>query len=178
MIKKHIKTFVGIALGLLMAVMLYVAFFPRENPSKARLDFALNELDKEQKRLGIQCVDGDKFILDYIDAVVPIVEKMANGQQLSASDPIIAQGDKAFDVMTTCGLLKNMTEADNLHILSNLALGDDSVRQEVSIIRLAVSRTVATWCGVDCIQTARKEIQENSSLVRQRLNQRTNNKPA
>lgn len=177
MIKKHTRIFAWTALGLLLAVMLYAAFFSRESPSKARLDFALSELGKEQKRLGIQCINGDKFILDYIDAAVSITEKIANGQQLSASDSIIAQGDKAFDVMTTCGLLKNMTEADNLHILSNLALGDDSVRQGVSIIRLAVSRTVAAWCGVDCIQTARKEIQENSSLVRQLLNQRTN-KPA
>lgn len=173
MIKKYIKTFVGIALGLLLAVMLYVAFFPRDNPSKARLDFALSELDKEQKRLGIQCVDGDKFILDYIDAVDPIVDTMANGRQLSASDPIIAQGDKVSDVMATCSLFKSMTEADGFHILSNLALGDDSVRQAVSIIRLDLSRTVATWCGVDCIQAARKEIQENSSLVRQRLKTHT-----
>jgi hypothetical protein len=172
MIKKYIKFVVGIALGFLLAVILlvgYVAFFPSDNPSKARLRFALNVLDKEQKRLGIQCEDGDKFILNYIDAVAPVIEKLGNGQRLSESDPIILQGSKVNDVMTSCAIVKNMTEADNSHILSNLALGDDSVRQEVTAIRIAISRTVAKWCGVDCIQDARKEILENSSLVRQRF---------
>ena len=172
MFKKSIIFVAGIALGLLLAVALYVTYvvlFPSESPSKARLDLALKMLDQEQKRLGIQCVDGDKFILSYIDAVAPVVEKLANGERLSASDPIIAQGSKASDVMFTCARFKNMTEADNSHILSGLALGKDAVIREVSLIQLALSRTLATWCSVDCIQDTQKEILANSLLVRQSL---------
>ncbi len=172
LIHKHMKFTLGIAVGLLLAVILAVAylnFFFQVNPSKERLAFALNQLEQEQKRLGIQCLEGDKFLLNYIDAVEPVIKKLADGERLSESHPIIALGAKASDVMTTCALLKTMMETDNHDTLSNLALGDHSMQLEISKIRLAVSRTSAPWCDVGCIQIARKEILENSSLVRQRL---------
>lgn len=170
---KYIKFTAGILVGFLSAVVLFTAiffFYPNDtSPSVARLDFALKQLDIDQKRLGIQCVDGDKYILNYIDAVTPVVERMADGQRLLVSDPIHALGDRASDVMTTCAFLKNITEAGHSQILSKLALGDDAVRQEVTVIRLALSRSTVSWCGVDCVQDARNEILRNASLVRPRL---------
>lgn len=172
LIHKYIRFTIGIAIGLLLAVVLFVAytiFFSYENPSEKRLAFALNQLDQEQKRLGIRCLDGDKFLLSYIDAVGPVIEKLVNGERLSESHSIIALGSKAFDMMNTCARLKMMIETDNHDILGNLALGDHSAQVAIAKIRLAVSRTSAPWCDVGCIQAARKEILENSSLVRQRL---------
>lgn len=169
MINKYI---VGIALGFLLTVIFlftYIIFFPNDSSSNARLNFALNELDKEQNRLGIQCLDGDQFVLDYIDAVAPVIEKISSGQRLQISDSIILQGEKVSDVMTTCSTLKNMMEVDDYHILSNIALGDDSVEQKVLIIRLSLSRITAKWCDAECIQNARDQILDNSLLLRQRL---------
>lgn len=129
----------------------------------------LKDMDKEQSRLGVLCIDGDKAILKYIDAVAPISEKLKDGKRLLVTNSIFELGEKTSDVVNTCGLLKSRLEQNNNHTLSNLALGEDAVRQEFTIVRLSMARTTASWCAADCIRDAKKDIEENSLMLRKRL---------
>ena len=170
--RKTVVTIIVTAAGVLLLVFVILSRLAGsyvEDLSSQRLNSALKELEKEQNRLGVRCVDGDKAILHYVDEVAPIAERLKNGKQLLVTSPILELGDRTSDVVNTCGLFKNMLAQENDHTLSNLVLGDEVVRQEFSIIRAAMTRTTASWCNAECILDAKKKIEESEQQLRQRL---------
>jgi hypothetical protein len=167
--KKNIKFAV---LGFLLAVtawIVYIFVFSSHNPSRLGLDFALKKLERDQERLGVQCLHGDSFLLDYVDAATAVAEKIVNGKQLKSDDPIHLMGEKVSEVISMCRSVKGMMEVGNYDLLSNIVLVDDLVMQEATIIRLSISRSTAKWCEVKCVHDARNKILENASLLRQRV---------
>ena len=136
--------------------------------TKQQLDMAIKSLDKQQARLGISCIDGDKALLNYIDAAALVSKKLRAGRRLSASDPIIELGEKTSDIVNTCGLANISLEAYGDHRLNKLALTEDKVREEFTVIRLSMTTSAASWCNTGCILDVQKKLEASILLLRQK----------
>lgn len=169
------KIFIGILVGVLGTLFLatiLVSHFGKshiDDLAKQRAASTLIELKSAQDRLGVLCVDADKVILNYIDSIALIVGELKAGKRSISNEKIFELGEHVSEVINTCELFGSMLEESNNHMLSNLALREEIVRQEVVVVRLAMARTQASWCKDDCIRDAAGLIENTARSLQNRL---------
>jgi hypothetical protein len=169
LIAKLLAVFI-LGVGVLMMFLNAYISSSHFDPLKDLKDHIQKNMDEDQKQLGVQCVDGDKLLSDYIDKVKSSLNEIDKGMRLTGAESIILLGEQVSHVSVMCNGYKKSLEQFVPHTLSSVAIAEDATVQEIAVVRLSVSQTIPKWCHADCIQDARKKIVENIALLENRMN--------
>lgn len=118
--KKSIILIVGIAIGFLLSVSIYVYYSFKQigEPPKAKVEHTKKMIEEEQSQAGTTCMEAPTMVRGYVDSIAPYIEMLKKNERIDPSSPVLLEGRKTVEIFFTCRRINMMAEADKLELPS------------------------------------------------------------